>query len=291
MAPTIHSFEIELSDVDRGVYEMLALRVALHLLDHGKGGRPGVLLLHGSGAHAYWWDEFVPHLGEAFHAVALDLRGHGDSGWAEPPRYAYRDYAEDALAVLDHLEWDRVAIVGHSMGGHVAVTAAAEWPERTSALVVIDSMPRLPTEIVSTFHSIGERPTRRYPDLETYVAKYRIRPDGTAAPAAVVRRLAAHAARRAADGSYVHKCDRRTYTERRAVDMVAYWQRVRCPALLVGGARSGRLTPDRVALVRAAAPHARFATVSDAGHHVFLDQPAACAHAVREFLTGANLTG
>lgn len=181
--------------------------------------------------------------------------------------------------------------VGHSMGGHVAVTAAAEWPERTSALVVIDSMPRLPTELVSTFHSIGERPTRRYPDLETYVAKYRVRPAGTSTPPEVVRRLAMHAARREPDGSYVHKCDRRTYAERRAVDMVHYWKRVQCPALLVAGERSDRLTPERIALVRTAAPHARLRTISHAGHHVFLDQPAACARVVREFLTGEHLTG
>ncbi len=263
----------------------------LHFLDHGRPGRAGVLLLHGSGAHAHWWDEFVPHLGDAFHVVALDLRGHGDSDWAEPPRYEYLDYAGDALAVLDHLGWDRAVVVGHSMGGHVAVLAAAEWPERVRALVVIDSMPRLPSEVLSAFRSIGHRPARRHPDLETYVAHYRVRPDGTSAPAEVVRRLAIHAARREPDGWYVHKCDRRTYAERRGVDMVGYWARVRCPALLLGGARSDRLTPERVSLVRGACPQARFATIPNAGHHVFLDQPAACGKAVREFLAGGDSTG
>ena len=249
------------------------------------------MLLHGSGAHAHWWDEFVPQIGSGFHVVALDLRGHGDSAWAEPPRYAYRDYAEDALAVLDHLGWERSVVVGHSMGGHIAVLSTAEWPHRVRALVVIDAMPRMPSELLARYHGIGERPSRRYPDLETYVAHYRVRPAGTSAPAEVVRRLATHAARRESDGSYAHKCDRRTYAGRQPVDMVPNWKRVQCPALLVGGMRSDRLTPERLALVRQACPHAAVAMLPDAGHHVFLDQPAACAEVVRRFLTAGDSTG
>jgi len=86
----------------------------LHALESGTPGRPPVCLLHGGAAHAHWFDAVTPALGEAWHLLALDQRGHGESAWARPPAYATEDFAGDLLAVLDRLGWDRVTLVGHS---------------------------------------------------------------------------------------------------------------------------------------------------------------------------------
>jgi len=56
---------------------------ALHALHWGEVGRPPLVLLHGGGANAHWWDHLAPCLADLFHVVALDFRGHGESEFPE----------------------------------------------------------------------------------------------------------------------------------------------------------------------------------------------------------------
>ena len=57
--------------------------VALHAVHRGDPSRPKLVLLHGGGANAHWWDHLAPTLAERFHVVALDFRGHGDSDYPD----------------------------------------------------------------------------------------------------------------------------------------------------------------------------------------------------------------
>ena len=60
--------------------------------------------------------------------ASLDLRGHGDSDWADPPAYAFEDYASDVAAVVEKLDLRDFVLVGHSMGGMVSLVYAATYP-------------------------------------------------------------------------------------------------------------------------------------------------------------------
>ena len=101
----------------------------------GSGSTP-VVLLHGLSSQRRFWNLVVEHL-DGFPLLALDQRGHGDS---ERPGsdYALSTVATDLATALDALGWSRVVVVGHSWGGAVAATFAAEFPHRTLALVGID---------------------------------------------------------------------------------------------------------------------------------------------------------
>ena len=79
-----------------------------------------------------------------FHIISLDQRGHGESDWAPDSRYGTEQFASDLLGVMDALGWKRMALVGHSMGGHNAMGFAAWHPERVRMLCVVDSRPSLP---------------------------------------------------------------------------------------------------------------------------------------------------
>ena len=94
--------------------------LALRALESGTPGHPGVLLLHGGAAHAHWWDVLVPALVPGWRVVVPDLRGHGQSDWAEPPRYRLWDFVDDLDAVFGALTPGRVVLGGRSMGGRAA---------------------------------------------------------------------------------------------------------------------------------------------------------------------------
>lgn len=95
-----------------------------------------VVLLHGLASQRRFWNLVVPHL-VGLPLLALDQRGHGD---ADRPAGGYdvQTVARDLGTALDALGWSRAVVVGHSWGGAVAATFAAEHPERTLALVAID---------------------------------------------------------------------------------------------------------------------------------------------------------
>jgi pimeloyl-ACP methyl ester carboxylesterase len=110
----------------------------LHLLEWGEPDAQPVLMIHGMRAHARWFTPVGPAVAAAgFRALSLDLRGHGQSGHTPP--YGPAVYGDDAIALVDALALTRPILVGHSMGGGVAVRAAACLGARLRALVIVDS--------------------------------------------------------------------------------------------------------------------------------------------------------
>ncbi|MDA8435279.1 MAG: alpha/beta hydrolase [Actinomycetales bacterium] len=104
--------------------------------------RGTVLFLHGGGQTRHAWGGGARLLAEAgWTAVAVDLRGHGDSDWASDGRYDLAAYASDVRAVCAELGGD-VVLVGASLGGMTALTLAAEPGGLVRALVLVDIVPR-----------------------------------------------------------------------------------------------------------------------------------------------------
>src|SRR6266508_5249710 len=104
----------------------------LNFLEWGMSGRPVLCFLHGGSAHAHWFDLVAPAFVDRFHVIALDQRGHGESDWAEPPAYATENFAADLLGVIDALGGRRIALIGHSMGGHNAMRSEEHTSELQS---------------------------------------------------------------------------------------------------------------------------------------------------------------
>ncbi|MCW5746424.1 MAG: alpha/beta hydrolase [Alphaproteobacteria bacterium] len=112
---------------------------AIHIRDEGRRNGAPLFLLHGSNESLQVWEEWTRRLGDSFRIVSLDLPGHGLTGPWPSEDYSVAAYAELVIKVADWLHVPQFAVGGHSMGGAVAWTLAARWPDRISRLILVDS--------------------------------------------------------------------------------------------------------------------------------------------------------
>lgn len=271
--------------------------LSLNLLDWGGAGTP-VLLLHGFGHSARVWDPVAPALTGRYRVLALDARGHGDSDHDPEFRYSHAAVARDVETVVAGLGLERLVLVGHSMGGYAAIHFAARQPQALEKLVLVDAGPEL-SGASRARH--GERPDPSFESPDRYAAALaRMHPG---APAAHLGSLARHWLRRREDGRFVPRLDpaflrprsARDPENRRRFDRVRWaeeetarlWQAlasVRCPTLVIRGARSNVLSADTVErMLREALREGRALTL-ESGHAVPVEAPHALCTALAGFL-------
>ncbi len=268
-------------------YESHYLTVAgvkLHYQDYGDKTKPPMVCIHGGAAHAHWFDFVASELKKDFHVIAINQRGHGDSGWASPPDYSYARYAADLNEAFEKLNLQNFILVGHSMGGVVSTLYAATYPGRAKAFILIDSTITMPEDRIASMHEVGNREGRSYASEGEFLERYKLRPAGTTATAEVVGHLARHSGRVFEDGRWRHKFDRNVYALRERMDSLPYWANIKIPALLVKGDLSQRISAEVVGNVRALCPQIQTAEVAHSDHHVTLDNPSGFVQAVGPFL-------
>jgi pimeloyl-ACP methyl ester carboxylesterase len=112
------------------------------------GGTEGlpVVLLHSFGGDSGQWASQLSHLRHQRRALAIDLRGHGKSASPRDLDYAVASFAKDVDAVVNALGLKRVVLVGHSLGGAVAIAYAGAHPNRVAGLVLVGAPGRVPPE-------------------------------------------------------------------------------------------------------------------------------------------------
>ena len=255
----------------------------LHFLETGPSEAPPLCFLHGGAAHAHWFDGVIGAFADRFHVISLDQRGHGASAWATPPAYATQDFAADLVALMDHFGWPRMALVGHSMGGHNSMGFAAWHPERVSALVVVDSRPLLPPDRIDRMRERGQRPPRLHASEDDAVRSFRLLPKETTAEPALLQHLARAGLVRT-DGGYRYRFDPACYANRQPVDCWPLLPRITAPALIVRGELSPILPADMAARLGASIRRAEVAEIKGAYHHLTLDAPDAFAGVLDRFL-------
>jgi pimeloyl-ACP methyl ester carboxylesterase len=100
----------------------------------GAGNGPSLVLLHGGSSRWQWWESVIDPIAERTHAFAPDLRGHGLSTWT-PGQYRLFDYAEDIASFLEGVVHEPAIVLGHSLGGEIAMIVAAMHPASVTAVI------------------------------------------------------------------------------------------------------------------------------------------------------------
>ena len=255
----------------------------LHYLESGRAGAPVLCFVHGGAAHAHWFDRVTPAFTDRFHVLSLDQRGHGESAWAEPPAYGTADFTGDLLELMDRLGVERMTVIGHSMGGHNAMTFSAWHPERVRALVIIDSRPAIPPERLHFMHARGRRMPRAHPSEDAAVQAFRLLPRETVADPAFLAHLARAGLTRR-NGGWGWRFDPATHGNRAPVDAWPLLGRITAPTLIVRGGLSPVLSPEMADRLRASIAHSTLVTIPGAYHHLTLDRPAEFTTTLDEFL-------
>ena len=126
----------------------------LHYEEYGHG--TPVLLLHGLGSSTRDWENQKAALAEHYKVILFDLRGHGRSDRPKE-QYSMTTFADDVLALLEHLQLEKVHLVGISMGGMVGFQLAVDHPQRLLSLTVVNSSPQVRINSVRSALQIGKR--------------------------------------------------------------------------------------------------------------------------------------
>jgi esterase len=258
----------------------------LHVQDYGTAGKPQMLCVHGSAAHAHWFDFVASGLNDEYHVLAPDQRGHGDSEWdrSEPPEYDHDRYAADLHELTEKLDLRDFILVGHSMGGLVSTVYCATYPGRARAFIMVDSSLNMPAERIASMNAVGSRQGSSYANSNEFLANYKIRPSGSTASPDMVRHLGMHSGRQFDDGRWRNKVDRNVYARRVGRNLIPYWAHIKIPALLLRGDRSNRISPEIIAQVRAHAPQVQVAEVAHCDHHLTLDNPAGFVEVCKQWI-------
>ncbi|HEU4925137.1 MAG TPA: alpha/beta hydrolase [Burkholderiales bacterium] len=241
--------------------------------------------MHGLQYFSWDWLPVAQALGDEREVLCMDMRGFGDSDWSAQKDYSVPSMVQDIVAVLDHVDWQRVILLGHSMGGRSTTYAAAKHPARVAGLALIDYTPdNAPAGAKRTTEVVGNTPDT-FPSLEA--ARMYLGPKKS------VERYSFYL--KDENGRFSTKRDPHFRDQFRKVLAggerpklgVEMWQligEVRCPILSVRGKRSDMYAPETVAKMKAANPRLEVVEV-DSGHDVAGDNEKALVEELRKWLS------
>ncbi|MET0373613.1 MAG: alpha/beta hydrolase [Rhizorhabdus sp.] len=240
----------------------------------GEGGAPGVLLLHGGGQTRHSWGRAVGALADhGFHAVTVDLRGHGDSDWAHDGDYALDSLAADVVALTASCP-KPPALVGASLGGLSALLAAGENPGIARALVLVDVVPRIEREGASEIRDFMTGNPDGFATLDEAadaVARYlphRPRPKDTSGLAKNLRLGGDGRYRWHWDPAMMDSRKGEVRSDEHTERLMAAARAITIPTLLIRGGRSRVVSLEGAAELRDLVPHSEFVNIEDADHMV-----------------------
>ena len=264
-------------------HEVTVEGTVVRYLSWGRRGNPGLVFVHGGAAHAQWWSFVAPLFAEDWHAVALHLSGHGDSG--RRGRYSHELWAAEVMAVAADAGFPGPpVIVGHSLGGMVTIQTAATYGNDLAGAVIVDAPVRKPSPEAEegrsgrAFRSPGVYATR-----DEALDHFRLIPPQPCDNGYIVDWVAQHSIRETEDG-WTWKFDPDLF-QGTIVALRDQLAAVRCRVALFTGELSVVVPPDTAEymyeLMGRVAP---VIPIPEAHHHVTLDQPLAFVAALRTLL-------
>lgn len=240
-------------------------RHRIHSLEFGEGEQ-AVVLLHGLSGSGYWWRRNVGAFSERYCVVLPDLLGFGSSPARDrlPP---LADTAELLADWMQRLRLPRAHLVGHSMGGQIAVHLAARHPELLDRLVLVDpaGVPRPMTPGYAVRFALDMTPLWRWGDPRFFPTM--LRDAWKAGPRTVVAAL-----------SHILRDDVRPLLPQ-----------IQAPTLVLWGERDSLIPLSDALVFRESIPRSQLAVLRGAAHNPMIDRPADFNRLVLRFLDGSDV--
>jgi pimeloyl-ACP methyl ester carboxylesterase len=256
--------------------------LSLASAEYGQG--PPVAILHGLFGSGRNWRSIAQQLAAHHRVLAFDLRNHGGSPWADG--MSYGEMVEDLRASLHERGIERTALLGHSMGGKVAMLAALLHPVEVDRLVVVDiaPVPNPPTLLayVHAMRGVDLRGIARRSEVDSRLA--------AAIPDQVERAFLLQ--NLTIEDGRAHWRLNLDAIEREFSQILDFPDLpaevvYRGPTLFVAGANSTYIRPSDEPAIRRFFPKATITRIAGAGHWVQAEQPQAFLRVVEPFLSGS----
>jgi pimeloyl-ACP methyl ester carboxylesterase len=258
----------------------------------GRPGLPGVVLVHGTAAHAHWWDHVAPLLTGSpspdggLRVAALSMSGHGDSDRRD--RYSLGQWADEVMAVATAAGiTGPPVIIGHSLGGAVAAATGRRYGAGLAGIVVVDS-PVFegppPPELREPRMGFGTT-ARTYPSREAITSRFRLVPEQPVLPY-VREHVAGWSVTARENGEWGWKFDQSLFAKLAPQpEFSALWAGPIPCRVAVMHAQHGLMSAATADQVRSRLGSACIVVeLPAAGHHVMLDQPLPLVAALRTVL-------
>lgn len=256
---------------------------------------PVCLMVHGYGDGAFVWHEVCAALAGECATVTVDLRGHGASEWSSDGHYELATHVADVASAITTLRLNRFVLIGHSLGGQVAMRIAARYPQQIAALMLVDVSPERNPRGVAQMLANLRASLQIYPRVDHYQRWLReSRPMLTEAMAWGI----AGRALRACEGGFQLKFDPALAhprdpqnTDRYKAETWEVLSAIECPTLIVRGAASALVGPQAAERMTRALKHGRLAVIPQAGHAVMSDNAQAFNALALEFVRSVAGSG
>ena len=265
------------------------LNINVH--DYGPPDGPTCVAIHGFGDGAYVWNPLARAL-KGWRLLAIDLRGHGNSGWDKAANYGLSAHLSDIDALISTFALERFVVVGHSLGGRIALNTAARHPSRVVAVGTVDfglAMSTIGQEQALADFLASFRPFANCQEYEDWLLSAR-----PITSTAFLPHISAHSLKKQ-DNHFINKCDPKLAQHANNADgdvnLPTILPHLRCPVLVLRGQASA-VFPARSAQLTA--NHLRYGesrSISGAGHAVVTENPDELASKLAEyFVTNLSRT-
>ncbi|MDY6941877.1 MAG: alpha/beta hydrolase [Pseudomonadota bacterium] len=256
----------------------------IHYLAWGDSGKPGMLFVHGGGAHAHWWDFIAPFFVDEYSVAAIDLSGMGDSG--HRTQYSGDLFAEELISVCDAVGFGNdVTVVGHSFGGLATLKAGLSYADRLNGILVCDSAIFPPGfNPGNDLRASPFKAKKIYADYETALSRFKLVPPQPCKNQYILDYIAKHSLMKIEDG-WCWKFDVRFLQKTIYDNMANEVKDLKVPAAVIYGEKSmlfGKYMLENTRkLYHSDVP---FIAIPEARHHLFLDQPLAFVETVKNVM-------
>jgi pimeloyl-ACP methyl ester carboxylesterase len=249
---------------------------------------PSLVLIHGGAQNAHTWDNVLIALGEP--ALAVDLPGHGHSGWRPDQDYSARQNAAAVAEVSRQRARPPVLLVGMSMGGLTSISLAAQFPELVKAMTLVDVSPHSGvrnaemTQAQKGSVALATGPAS-FPDFDAMLAAA-VAASPTRSRASLRRGLL-HNAREVPDGTWRWRYDQLRGAPVDDAHANLGWEELaatRMPLTLVRGGESAYVADADVDRMRSIRPDLHVEVVAGSGHSVQSDRPKELVAILRQFI-------
>ena len=261
-APVSHAQNAAPGYTDRTV-TVNGLRI--HFLEWGSSAKPAMVLLHGISKHAHTFDHIAPDFARDYHVLAIDMRGHGDSGWSPEGAYLVEDYVKDIEGLLAQLGIRRVTMLGNSTGGRVVQVFAGMHPEMVDRLIVEDVGPERPQDIADSFARQVRQEANGWASEDELVKQLVGRSQRT--PEALLRTYAHFGTKPGDNGRIVWKRDPNLVKGFVVTELWQHVSKIKSPTLYVLGGASRIVPAETQERLKKTLPDVQIVTMPGLGHY------------------------